>query len=284
MNSFLKILITVPTLLANTVFNGQIKNAKSVTVKISGNCEMCKKTIETAANVKHTASLDWNETTKMANISYDPNKTSPDEILKRVAYAGYDNEKYLAPELAYAKLPGCCKYERSGKKTSRELVKTNTETGTGENNHTIVTTSINPFTSVYDSYFDLKNALIKADVNAAALKASALAADLSKIDMNKLEKDQHSVWMKVYKSLIASSENISKSKDIEHQRNQFMALSEKMHDLVKVAKLDVTVYYQHCPMYNDGKGANWLSVENTVKNPYYGSQMLSCGKTIETIK
>jgi hypothetical protein len=30
--------------------------------------------------------------------------------------------------------------------------------------------------------------------------------------------------------------------------------------------------------------ANWLSKENTVKNPYYGSQMLSCGKTVETIK
>jgi hypothetical protein len=37
-------------------------------------------------------------------------------------------------------------------------------------------------------------------------------------------------------------------------------------------------------MYNDGKGANWLSKESAIKNPYYGSQMLSCGKTVETIK
>jgi hypothetical protein len=37
-------------------------------------------------------------------------------------------------------------------------------------------------------------------------------------------------------------------------------------------------------MYNDGKGANWLSKESTIKNPYYGSQMLTCGKTVETIK
>ena len=63
-----------------------------------------------------------------------------------------------------------------------------------------------------------------------------------------------------------------------------MSLSENMHDLMKSAKLDIPVYYQHCPMYNDGKGANWLSTENGVKNPYYGSQMLNCGKTIETIK
>ena len=37
-------------------------------------------------------------------------------------------------------------------------------------------------------------------------------------------------------------------------------------------------------MANGGKGANWLSKENAVKNPYYGSQMLTCGSTVETIK
>lgn len=37
-------------------------------------------------------------------------------------------------------------------------------------------------------------------------------------------------------------------------------------------------------MANDGKGANWLSKENVIKNPYYGSEMLHCGKTVEIIK
>jgi hypothetical protein len=36
-------------------------------------------------------------------------------------------------------------------------------------------------------------------------------------------------------------------------------------------------------MANKGKGANWLSLENKVKNPYYGSRMLSCGKVVETL-
>ena len=40
----------------------------------------------------------------------------------------------------------------------------------------------------------------------------------------------------------------------------------------------------HCPMANNGKGADWLSKENEVKNPYYGSMMLGCGKVTETIK
>ena len=63
-----------------------------------------------------------------------------------------------------------------------------------------------------------------------------------------------------------------------------MSLSKNMYELIKVVKPAETVYYQFCPMANDGKGANWLSKESGVKNPYYGSQMLSCGKTVETIK
>lgn len=57
-----------------------------------------------------------------------------------------------------------------------------------------------------------------------------------------------------------------------------------LNDLIKVSKQETPIYYQFCPMANNGKGANWLSKENVVKNPYYGSMMLSCGKVTETIK
>jgi hypothetical protein len=53
---------------------------------------------------------------------------------------------------------------------------------------------------------------------------------------------------------------------------------------MQVSKQETPTYYQFCPMAKDGKGANWLSKENAVKNPYYGTMMLSCGKVIETIK
>lgn len=49
---------------------------------------------------------------------------------------------------------------------------------------------------------------------------------------------------------------------------------------MKVSKGETPTYYQYCPMQD----AYWLSKENAVKNPYYGSMMLSCGKTVETIK
>ena len=57
-----------------------------------------------------------------------------------------------------------------------------------------------------------------------------------------------------------------------------------MYELIKVSKHTEIIYYQQCPMYNDGKGANWLSKESVIKNPYFGSMMISCGKTVETLK
>jgi hypothetical protein len=53
---------------------------------------------------------------------------------------------------------------------------------------------------------------------------------------------------------------------------------------MKSIKPDYTIYIDHCPMYNDNKGADWISKESGIKNPYYGAMMLTCGSTKETIK
>ena len=50
--------------------------------------------------------------------------------------------------------------------------------------------------------------------------------------------------------------------------------------VAKAVKLtDAPVYKAYCPM----KKAYWLSAEKEIKNPYYGSAMLSCGSVMETI-
>jgi hypothetical protein len=38
-------------------------------------------------------------------ITYDSTKTNQDEILKRIALAGYDSEKNIAPESSYKDCP-----------------------------------------------------------------------------------------------------------------------------------------------------------------------------------
>jgi len=137
---------------------------------------------------------------------------------------------------------------------------------------------------VFTNYFLLKDELVSTNGPSAAAKAKLLVAALTNVKMKELSNEVHTVWMKVMKNVTADSKAIAGTSDIKKQRIYFTSLSKKMYDLMKVAKFESPVYYQFCPMANDGKGAHWLSKENAIKNPYYGSKMLKCGEVVETIK
>lgn len=282
MKSLSKIMATLAMLFIFTACEAQIKNEKKENVKIYGNCDMCKSTIEKAGNVKKIAKVEWNKDTKMASIAYDQKATNLDDILKRIALAGYDSDSFRAPNDAYAKLPECCQYDRAVK----TAVKTEMAHA-GHSGHTAAATGQqdqNQLKAVFDNYFDVKDALVKTDGKLASDKAKGLVKAINAVKMNELKMEEHTAWMKVLNELKEDAEHISETADAKHQRDHFITLSKSIYELLKVSKYEVPVYYQFCPMANDGKGANWLSKENAVKNPYYGSQMLTCGKTVETIK
>ncbi len=138
--------------------------------------------------------------------------------------------------------------------------------------------------SVFENYFALKDALVQSDGNLASAKANELLHALNGVQMNKLSNAEQNIWVKVMKNLKIDARRIEETKDVGRQRVRFNTLSENMYQLIKVSKQDTPAYYQHCPMANNGKGAYWLSKENAIKNPYYGSKMLTCGKTVETIE
>lgn len=242
---------------------------------------MCQSNIETAATKKGVSKGVWNVDSKQLELTYDSEKTTAAAILKQIAYAGYDNEQFLAPDAAYAKLEKCCQYDRLKKEpvASTETVQQPDASNTDQEQATG-----SALKDVYAQYFALKDALIKDDGTAAAAKATALSAAIAKVDMAQLSAEQHTTWMKQLATLQTDANHIAGTKDVSHQREHFASLSTAMYAVMKVVKPEETVYYQHCPMYNDGKGADWLSKENTIKNPYYGNAMLSCGKTTETIK
>lgn len=285
------IFMAAVVLLSTTSCQSQINNTKTEIVKVYGNCGMCESTIEKAANKKKISKADWDKDTKMATITYDSKKTTLDAVLKNIALSGYDNQSFLAPDAAYNKLPECCKYDREKKQVAviTQPAKDTTKPMQNYGNHqhdgmNNATQETNQLQAVFDSYFALKDALVKTDGNSASTKSKDLETAINAVKMDKLPMNVHTVWMKVLNDLLEDAEHINGTKDISHQRDHFMSLSKNMYELIKVAKPAETVYYQFCPMANDGKGANWLSKESGVKNPYYGSQMLTCGKTVETIK
>lgn len=280
--------MAVVGLLSTTLIQAQIKNAKTETIKVYGNCGMCETTIEKEGSKTKLYKTDWNVDTKMASIIYDSKKTSADAVLKTIALSGYDNVSYLAPDEAYAKLPGCCKYDREKKAVVKTITEPTTDAMSPMPNH-IGHTAMDmqqpsQLTAVFDNYFALKDGLVKTDGETASAKAAAMLTALDAVEMGKLKMEEHTVWMKIEKDLKTDAQHIKENKDTEHQREHFISLSKNMYELIKTAKPAETVYYQFCPMANDGKGANWLSKESAIKNPYYGSQMLSCGKVVDTIK
>lgn len=85
---------------------------KTENIKVWGNCESCQARIEKAAKVNGVTSAKWDSDTKMLALVYDPSKTNSDDIQKKIAAVGHDTEKFKADDKAYAKLPGCCQYDR----------------------------------------------------------------------------------------------------------------------------------------------------------------------------
>lgn len=115
LKSMIVVLSAIIISMSATSCEAQIPNAKTVEVTVYGNCGMCKKTIEKAGNKRNKAQVDWDSETKVAVVTFNKKKTNLDKVLKRIANAGYDNEKYYAPDDVYEELHGCCQYDRKPK-------------------------------------------------------------------------------------------------------------------------------------------------------------------------
>ncbi|MTI32300.1 DUF3347 domain-containing protein, partial [Xanthovirga aplysinae] len=129
--------------------------------------------------------------------------------------------------------------------------------------------SSSSFDVVLKNYLNVKNALVATN----GAKAQAAAKEL----MASLKSYQNENHAEALAQIKTSTEHISGTSDVEHQRKHLNALSEGMYNLSAAFDLvGSEVYLQYCPMAQNG-GAYWLSAEKEVKNPYYGSKMLKCG-------
>ncbi|MHC2991180.1 MerP [Pontibacter sp. HJ8] len=85
-------------------------NEKTVQIKTSAVCDMCKKTLEKAMAYEKgvkTSSLDVDS--KLLTVTFDTKKTNEDKIRKAVNETGYDADNKPATPRAYNKLDDCCK-------------------------------------------------------------------------------------------------------------------------------------------------------------------------------
>jgi outer membrane receptor protein involved in Fe transport/copper chaperone CopZ len=80
---------------------------------------MCKERIESTARKAGAKTAVYSVDLQTLTIETD-NGVSTDGILKEVADAGHDNEKFKASESSYQALPDCCRYERNSQPKTME--------------------------------------------------------------------------------------------------------------------------------------------------------------------
>jgi Cu(I)/Ag(I) efflux system membrane fusion protein len=138
---------------------------------------------------------------------------------------------------------------------------------------------------LFDSYFNLKTALGDDDFENAKKHGAQMKSALAKIDMSLFKDKAHKIWMKQSSSLKSNLEHVSHHESIKTLRTNFIEVSNVMIDITKAfSPLSETIYLQYCPMVNNDQGANWLSKEKEIFNPYFGSKMLKCGETKKTLE
>lgn len=124
-----------------------------------------------------------------------------------------------------------------------------------EHNHAEHTKS-----ALFVEYFKLKDAFVRSDFEAVKTEAQAIEKTARNHKINQLSKD------------------IYLAKNIDAARIVLSKLSEEYIILAKESK--VGLYIAHCSMALNNKGANWLSLEKEIKNPYFGNKMLKCGNIV----
>lgn len=168
---------------------------------------------------------------------------------------------------------------------SKETTATTTDTTQAEVQANTDVNSNTPVNDVITSYLQLKNALANDNSKEAAAAGSEVQKAIEKANLASFSADQKKVFADVKDDAKEHAEHIAaNANNIKHQREHFETLSKDLYDMVKVFGTGQTLYQTHCPMYNNNKGANWLSETKEIKNPYLGSKMSTCGEVKEEIK
>ena len=136
---------------------------------------------------------------------------------------------------------------------------------------------------IVTDYLALKNALVSDDQDDAAMAGGKLESSLKSFSSSKFTSNQQAELNDIIEDATEHAEHIAKS-EIGHQREHFDVLSKDIIDLLGITGSDRTLYQAYCPMYNKNKGALWLSTSKEIKNPYYGSKMMTCGEVQKQIQ
>lgn len=170
-----------------------------------------------------------------------------------------------------------------GEKSTTSETQVETHASSDASSASSVAVSSNKTTSgIIDAYLAVKDALVADDAAAAGTKSADLVSALKNYDIAGAQVNDPEELERLQVEATGFAEKLSGA-DIASQRESFQALSVTMKELLKIAGTDRTLYHQYCPMYKGNTGGMWLSANEDIKNPLFGSSMLTCGRVEETL-
>jgi len=120
-----------------------------------------------------------------------------------------------------------------------------------------------PVKSAYDHYLAIQTELAKDSIKGVDEHANAIAKAVKGDEMKMLSPD-----------VAKQAEALAKAKDLKSAREAFKPLSASLIKYLADHKAGKGTYHEaYCPMVK----SSWLQKGTEIKNPYMGSEMLSCG-------
>ena len=137
---------------------------------------------------------------------------------------------------------------------------------------------------VYEAYLSLKDALVEDSYEKARVQVNLLDKAISDVQMSANEDEVRDVWEQYRLELMKYSKVMLTANTLEGIRTPFKPLSTQLIGLTHTIRANrQKLFVQHCPMADDFNGADWLSLDDNILNPYYGASMLTCGEVTDSI-
>jgi hypothetical protein len=144
------------------------------------------------------------------------------------------------------------------------------------------------FSELIAAYIGLKDALVASDTAKASAAALKLAVASDSLKINEIQGDTGNVIKPtavIYSSTITTSaKGLAGESSIAEMRKEFEMIADNLWQLTRVVRYDgQKLFWHHCPMAFDNRGAYWISNERQIRNPYFGDAMLECGKVADSL-
>jgi hypothetical protein len=134
----------------------------------------------------------------------------------------------------------------------------------------------------YKEYLNLEDAFVNHELEKVDIYADTMMVQLPAIDTTGLNDKSVEAWLNHSAAYTQVLKEMRHVEGLEEKRGYFAHLSEVMYCTFKSFELkNVVANAAFCPMAFDDKGAYWLTSGKEIRNPYFGSKMLKCGKIKE---